>query len=432
MINIITRTGDDIDGGRITTETGSHNRHKGYIEYGKVLANGLDIAGSHSGLQSDGEKSIYFPERDQVDYGFNNGVASGVDDEDAYKGSLKLSYKDWQFLVYSSKRTKTVPTAAWDGSFNDSGMYTIDEQTSFEVNYHTTLFPEKNGQLAARLYHDTFAYSGEYPFFEEGGWSGTYITNKDESNSKQWGMEIRYSMDISEKLAVTAGVEYVDVYEINQKNWDVFPNYALTLDTGTKNNTYHNRACYAQGEYVLVDDLRLLAGIRLDDYSTAEEQWSPRVALLYSPYSATTLKLLYGEAFRAPNNYEKFYDDGGWQIGNEELLPEEIKTWEFVWEQKLFKHTRLVSSLYRFDIENLIVQVEDTALQFQNTSKVRSDGAEIHLESHFANDMKSHLGMSWVDTTYYDDDRGLDNSPTVSASGGISIPLFSKKNVHIT
>jgi outer membrane receptor for ferrienterochelin and colicins len=429
VVNVITRTAGNIDGGRVTAETGSHNRLKGHIEYGKVFDSSLEIAGSISGLESDGENHIYFPERNQPGYQFNNGVASGVDDEEAYKGYFTLKYNDWKLLFYKNKRDKTYPTAQWDGAFNDKGMYSIDENTGLELNYNTSVFSEKNGQLAVSLYYDTYYYNAAYPWLEDGGWSGVRINDKDKDYTKQWGTEVRFNMNITEDFAVTAGSEYLDIIEIHQKNWDASPpGYEwVYIDTGTKRNDYYTIAFYIQGEYALFDNLNIITGIRLDDYSTFDSQYSPRAALIYSPFEATTLKLLYGEAFRAPNNYERFYDDGYWQLGNKDLKPEEIKTLEFVWEQKIGNHTRLVANLYRFEMNDLILQIETDILQFQNTRGVTSDGAEMQLETHFENGITGYLGVSSVSATFDADDSRMDNSPTFSASGGLSIPLWSKK-----
>ncbi|MBC8316622.1 MAG: TonB-dependent receptor [Desulfobulbaceae bacterium] len=431
VVNVITRTARDIDGGRVTAEIGSHNRQKGHVEYGKVLDNGLEIAGSISGLGSDGENHIYFPERDQPGFQFNNGVASGIDDEDAYKGYLTLTYNDWKFLFYKSKRDKNFPAAQWDGAFNKN-EYSTDENTALELSYNTSVFDEKNGQLAIRFFYDRSDYYGEYPYNYGEGWLGTTVDNKDEGDSKQLGVEMRLSMDVTEDLGVTVGVEALKVTAIHQKNWDDSPPgwEWLYLDTGTKDNRYHTKSYYAQGDYALLDNLNLVAGIRMDDYSTFDAQYSPRAALIYHPTETTTLKLLYGEAFRAPNNYERFYDDDSWQLGNENLTPEEIKTWEFVWEQKISNHTRLVANIYRFEMKDLILQNEDPvdfSLQFQNTKGVTSDGAELQLESHFKNGITGYLGVSTVNTTFDENDSRLDNSPTFSASGGLSIPLWSKK-----
>ncbi|MBU0909177.1 MAG: TonB-dependent receptor [Proteobacteria bacterium] len=427
VVNVVPRKGSDMDGGRVLAETGSHLRKKGFVEYGRLFDNGLEIAGSVSGMDSDGENHIYFPELDQP--GFHHGVAARVDDEDASKVYITLSYHDVGLMLYKSKRRKTVPTAAWDGAFNDSGTYTDDGFTSAELSYEKDLSNSRNGHFLARIYHDDYDYSGEYPRYDNGGWAGTYVLNKDEGWSRQWGAELRYGMDITEDLTSTFGVEYQDVYEIHQQNWDASPYYALSLDTGTDQNAYHSSAYYLQGEYGLLDNLSLIGGIRLDDYSTIGKQWNPRAALVYSPRLATIFKLLYGEAFRAPNDYERNYDDGGWQIGNDSLKPETIRTWELVCEQNIASHSRLVASIFRFELKNLISQVEtaDYLLQFQNNPHtVRSDGVEIQLESRFENGIEGYLGVSTVNTKDLDLDARLTNSPTFLASGGISVPIWSK------
>jgi iron complex outermembrane receptor protein len=428
VVNVITKKGNDIEGGRILLETGSHERRKSYLEYGKVFRNGLNLSGSISVLDSDGENHIYFPELNQP--GFNNGLAEGVDAEEAYKGYLTMSYKDFSLRFNKSKRSKNMPPAAWDGAFNNPGGYTVDEGTNLDLNYQQNIFDNINDQLFTRIYHNDFKYYGDYPYHEDGGWIGTYIVNKDEGSSKQWGGEVRYGMDILPELAVTTGFEYMNIYEINQKNYDADPNYSLAFDTGNNAGTYHTSAYYAQAEYDILDNIHLIAGLRLDDYSTFGEQWSPRAALLYSPRLATTMKLLYGEAFRAPNDYERNYDDGFTMIGNSALQPEEIKTWELVCEQNFGNHTRLVASIFRFDINQLISQVTipGDLLQFQNlTGTVRSDGAEIQLESKLENGITGFLGLSTADTKDLDQDTRLNNSPTFIVSGEVSVPLYSEK-----
>ena len=82
----------------------------------------------------------------------------------------------------------------------------------------------------------------------------------------------------------------------------------------------------------------------MDDYSDLKAEWSPRAALVATPFEGTVLKVLYGQAFRAPNAYERVYDNGGLLgrvvgcrrgcgaaprlsiLGNEDLDPETITT----------------------------------------------------------------------------------------------------------
>ena len=84
--------------------------------------------------------------------------------------------------------------------------------------------------------------------------------------------------------------------------------------------------------------------LRHDQYQPFGGTTNPRVALIYSPLRRTTLKLIYGQAFRAPNNYELYYGDHVSIEPNPHLQPEKIRTEELVWEQDLGADFRLSAS----------------------------------------------------------------------------------------
>ena len=428
VVNVITRKGTDINGARIVAELGSHEYRKGFWEYGKLFDNGLTLAGAVSSLADNGEKKIHFPEIDQP--AFNNGMAENVDAESAYKGYLSLSYKGLGLLFAHSSRDKDVPSAAWDGAFNDPAAFTVDESTSLEINLTKDIDPNRNGRLFARLYRDHFEYYGDYPYYEDGGWDGTYIINKDNGSNKQWGAEIRYTTTPASDLSLTAGLEYIDVYQIKQKNYDAPPNYWLNLDTENNQNTYNTKAAYIQGEYALSDTLRLIGGTRYDDYSTFGEQISPRAALLYAPNLSTTFKFLYGEAFRAPNDYERNYSDGYAMTGNTALKPETIQTWEIVGEHNLNQHTRITASVFRFELQDLISQetTPDELLQFQNNNgTIRSDGGELQIQTSTDNGFSAYISLSSIRTKNLATDSKLPNSPSFQGAAGMSIPIWFER-----
>lgn len=61
----------------------------------------------------------------------------------------------------------------------------------------------------------------------------------------------------------------------------------------------------------MMDNLILNQGVRHDHFSTVGGTTNPRLAVIWSPYDETTVKLLYGAPFRAPNPYELYFHDGG-------------------------------------------------------------------------------------------------------------------------
>ena len=97
----------------------------------------------------------------------------------------------------------------------------------------------------------------------------------------------------------------------------------------------HNTFGYAQHTWMAGWWLELTGGARLDYHSHFGSFVSPRAGILFMPSMESTIKVLYGRAFRAPNVRELLVDvgvddDGGnlYTSGNPNLMPEEIDTVE--------------------------------------------------------------------------------------------------------
>jgi len=69
-------------------------------------------------------------------------------------------------------------------------------------------------------------------------------------------------------------------------------------------------------------------GARLDWYSVVRAAVNPGAALVYSPASVTTLKLMYGEAFRAPTVSELELKNTPDLLGTPDVGPEKVRTIE--------------------------------------------------------------------------------------------------------
>ncbi len=69
-------------------------------------------------------------------------------------------------------------------------------------------------------------------------------------------------------------------------------------------------AVYGQDEFAILQKLTLSAGLRYDHYSNFGGTTNPRLGLIYLLFDPTTLKLLYGTAFRAPEPFEVTPDYG--------------------------------------------------------------------------------------------------------------------------
>src|SRR5208283_650598 len=112
-------------------------------------------------------------------------------------------------------------------------------------------------------------------------------------------------------------------------------------------------------------------------------------------WPATTLKMIYGQAFRAPSAYELYYQDGGRTIeAPDHLDPETILTCEFVAEQEIAKRFRLTFDAFDNHIDNLINQQVDPAtglLVFGNVDSVEARGLEWEFEGRTDSGIKGRL-----------------------------------------
>ncbi len=162
---------------------------------------------------------------------------------------------------------------------------------------------------------------------------------------------------------------------------------------------------FTQLKWEVIQDLFILGGARLDDYSDFGSQFTPRAGLIYLPTPFSAMKLLYGNAFRAPSGGELKDAAGGFIAGDEDLKPEEIDVYELIYMCK-GKTWKMNATLFYTRWKNGIVLSQNPAFDpgdptkepsdiFSNTGKSLSYGAE--LESIYSKGRWVYdLGFSYV------------------------------------
>jgi outer membrane receptor for ferrienterochelin and colicins len=172
----------------------------------------------------------------------------------------------------------------------------------------------------------------------------------------------------------------------DQTNYNLNP-FQLVLNDQRSSREW---AAFVQDEFAIAKGLILNAGLRHDQYYTFGGTTNPRLALIYNPRQRTTLKLIYGQAFRAPNYYELYYGDQVSSEPNPRLRPETIRTEELIWEQDLGANFRISASGFANQFTDLINQETDpktSLIFFSNSESVHSTGLEVELGG------KTHWGI---------------------------------------
>jgi outer membrane receptor protein involved in Fe transport len=223
---------------------------------------------------------------------------------------------------------------------------------------------------------------------------------------------------------VTGGVEYRD--HLNQEQRDV------DLTTGEifvdDKRSSQQAAVFVQDEITLARHWTATVGARADWWSVGPKALKPRAGLVYRTDSDTAFKVLYGEAFRAPNVYELYYTQFG-SRGNPALDPEMLRTTEVVFEQYLRARLRLTVAGFYTDIQKLIDQVEtEDGLVFHvNRGNAISTGVEIEAEHRSSAGTLIRGSIVVQRTRGKDVGQTLSNAPSQLATLQIAAPFVSRQ-----
>jgi len=174
----------------------------------------------------------------------------------------------------------------------------------------------------------------------------------------------------------------------------------------------------------LNDKFIYLVGGRWDDYSDGHNQFSPRLGLFYTPAENQTVKLLIGDAFRAPTRLEKDPINSPRILGNPNLSAEKSRSIElnylFQSEDSFFSTT-----LFNSQVKDLI-----TTAQLPNTNQLwrinegsaRFSGLEIEWQKNWHDRFHSRL----VVTHYFEtaQSRSPESEQTASLVLSYTIDKF--------
>ncbi len=408
VINVVTKTGESLNGGEVLASAASYGTHAGRASYGKALSNGVDVLVSATLSESKGQR-LYFPEYDAP--ATNNGFANNGDYENFHKLLATVSKGNFSFQASSSNREKGIPTGAYGTLFNDNRSLTWNGLDLASASYDRSL---GRGSLSARVFggrstvRAAFASDASLP------------PNQSTALGDWWGADIDATRTFSRQL-LTVGGEFQDNNKQNQKNYNTDP-YMILTDV---RNRSLQEGIFAQDEISLFNSLVVYAGVRLDRYEAFGSATSPRLGLVYTPDAATTVKLLGGRAFRAPNEFEQHFSSS--QLApNPDLKPEHIETLELVAERLIGGGVQLSASTFRNRLSSLISQSfdpTDNQLVFQNADAIESKGVELGLRVNRGHGPTGQLTYALQKTEDRKTGTELTNSPRHMAKLELLAPL---------
>ncbi|MGR3219175.1 MAG: TonB-dependent receptor plug domain-containing protein [Candidatus Anammoxibacter sp.] len=349
VINIITKDADDIDGVELASGFGSFDTQEYSILFGKTFS-GIGVSGFIDYYNTNGLSDTIKEDALSVQPFFSLFSITPGDTDDSRNKidlNLKLSYKDIEFNAkYMNKDTEPfvgsgfVLTNEADQRFN---YLMADLRYKFNIREKFTVTPriyydQYDAEFFEQAVPDGFTIpfdldgDGDIERFRDGILGDAVFTNR------RLGADIQMDFDWTDSNSITLGFNYEWERQDNvtfHTNFDPLTGASLgSIQNVSKKANWIREvyrqiwAVYIQNKWDITDNLGLSIGIRHDHYSDFEGTTNPRVGLVWDFMENFNLKLLYGQAFRAPAFSELYTINNPVFIGNPNLKPETIRTYE--------------------------------------------------------------------------------------------------------
>jgi len=155
------------------------------------------------------------------------------------------------------------------------------------------------------------------------------------------------------------------------------------------NHIVDNTAVFVQEQHELGAGTDIYLSARQDSHSVSGQMFSPRAGIVASPFKDTSIRLSYGEAYRAPtlNDLYTYYVDPTWGIimkGNLKLKPEKARSSELGISQKINGNCEINANYFMNDVTDLIqwIDVSGTWMTWEarNVASAKTSGYELGLK----------------------------------------------------
>jgi outer membrane receptor for ferrienterochelin and colicin len=417
VVNVITRTGKN-QGTVISGETGSLGTYKATTTYG------FDRGGTQALFSTSYWTSAAPGHLNTIE----DPIGSPSDRNQTRRAFALVASHGFTLQAAGSIGQTKVPTSSqWCGSCHQTDTHSTNFHGYADLQYEHRLW--KGTQLIARTYYDNFASHGTVNRLRADN-----LFDYDIGHGQRVGQELKLTRVLWDKHRVTAGAEYKENFHQAQKNYTVYSNYTKTRTYVDYSRTSGIWGIYGAGEFHLHPKLILNAGLRHERYNYLfGSKTNPRAALIYTPRKSTTLKFLYGTAFRVPSFYELYYRAMD-SVAAPNLQPESTRSFEGDWEQQINKHITLSAAVFFNNIGSYIEQQTTVVTTGGNpvdkttysNSRATSNGGELELKDTLPSGLEARLSYTYQDARDELAGISLPDAPKHLVKVNVAAPLFRR------
>jgi len=419
VINIITRSGGDVNGGELKGQFGNKNTARGVATFGKSFGKDLDLMFSVARFTTQGTQDLHFPH--VHDPALSYGDLRNSDYEGAGSMFFKGRANELTLELSYNRRKTDNSSVLWGAVWQNPGR-ALEQR--FDMNLAW------DHEIDARQSLHAMAYYGRYRYHE--------IVNTDNQDGlgpyayhstaqAEWtGADLHYDLQPCDEHHLVLGAEFSHPCDVRQKEYDDLWGVAInSRSTGG----WGWWSLYAQDEYTPLSWLQITGGIRADYWNQFGTLVSPRGAVIFHPTRDDTVKLLYGRAFRTPNIYELFYSVPGSQALSQNLEPEVNDTYEVVWGHEWKDGWRTEATYYFWRMSDSIIDGTDpiTGLpQVQNNGTLKAHGVEGEVQKRWKNGARLRVSGSLGHAVDDNGDR-LIHSPDAILNVAGAVPVVNDR-----
>ena len=386
------------------------------------------------------------------------------------KGSIIKKKGDWEFYQFTDMITSSGETLL----FTDEKENQLELQKNYKGISSVSKLTYKDFSLSFKYYSRNLSGLRTRSF-------KTLYTSKEDtvgilqhelSNEHSYLVNLEYDKKISEKLTLnirSSAINWKLHKELYDGYWD-YSSYGLYNDlnlslkssekfynkVGINYNHYLGRrfksqkGCYDigkdniwtndiaifwNGEYQIKNSLKVFYGGRYyyakyDE--TVFDNFSPRVALTFSPNQKIYFKAIFGQSFRIPTYFEKEVASSN-VIGNPELLPENSTSYDFIISSKI-KQIQFDFDIFYSKINNKIQRVtlpENPNLKINlNIGKISLYGGEFNCKFRIIEKIYGFIGYSYTEGIDLKTNEKLKYVFNNMVNFGTNIQLLSRLNIN--
>lgn len=388
-INVITKEAKDINGAAVAVGGGSFDTQQYNGLFGKQAGdwhamanmNYSDSEGPSSPLQSDAlgqpGKTHLNERRRDLEWRLGYGEKAVIDG--------RFISKDTGSFVGPSGFLS-----------NDSRFDHNDFFIRGTLEHHLT----ENLKLTGRGYHSLFDMDQLLEFRPNNFYNFRSLSQKT-------GGELQSTYQLAADNTLIGGITY-ESQQHSGVNQDIgtSPDTLLPAAPFARDATRELWGIYLQDLWDVTDSLRVMMGGRYDDYSDFGDTFNPRMGFNWAFMPDYSLRFSYGTAFRAPTFSELYSRNNPTVLGNPDLKPETIDTYEVGFNANWTPRANSTLTLFRNDVDQMIDRqigtdaLGNTIVHYANVAGIQSSGVEFASQYRFSENSYISFNYTYQDSHY--------------------------------